>query len=50
MKSTPKKYLPANVQTLNSKELAEQLFPKKALDLIKKELEAKPARKSRKKS
>lgn len=48
MKATPK-YLPDNVQKLSGKELAEHLFPKRALERIKKELEAKPKPKALKK-
>jgi hypothetical protein len=44
------KYLPKDVHKLNSKQLAEVLFPKKALDQIEAELREKPKRKSRKKS
>ena len=44
---TPK-YLPKDVHKLNSRELAEQLFPKRALELIKKELADKPKLKARK--
>jgi hypothetical protein len=36
------KYLPKDAQKLSDKELFEHLFPKKALDKIKAELEKKP--------
>jgi len=36
------KHLPKDVQNLSDKELAEHLFPKKALDRIKAEIEKKP--------
>jgi hypothetical protein len=36
------KYLPKDVQKLKDRELAEHLFPKKALTKIKQELEKKP--------
>ncbi|MBI4479468.1 MAG: hypothetical protein HY651_05555 [Acidobacteria bacterium] len=44
------KYLPKDAHKLKDKELAEHLFPKKALDKIKAELEAIPKPKPRKKS
>jgi hypothetical protein len=37
------KHLPQDVQKLSDKELAEHLFPKKALDKIKSDLEKEPA-------
>jgi hypothetical protein len=48
MKRAPK-YLPEDVQKLSSKELAEHLFPKRALEKIKKDLEVKPKPKAPKK-
>jgi hypothetical protein len=36
------KYLPKDAQKLRDKELAEHLFPKKALEKIKEELTKKP--------
>jgi len=39
------KYLPKDVHKLKSKELAELLFPKEALDKITKELEEAPKKK-----
>jgi hypothetical protein len=42
------KYLPKDVHKLKSKELAELLFPKEALDKIKAELEV-PKKKATKK-
>jgi len=44
------KYLPKDAHKLPDKELAEHLFPKKALAQIKQELENKPKRKPRKQS
>jgi hypothetical protein len=44
------KYLPKDVHKLKDRELAEHLFPKKALDQIKRELEEKPKPKPRKTS
>jgi hypothetical protein len=44
------KYLPKDVHKLKDKELAEQLFPKKALEKIKEELEQPPKPKPRKQS
>jgi hypothetical protein len=41
------KHLPKDVHKLADKELAEQLFPKDALDKIKAELETKPKCKPR---
>ncbi len=36
------KHLPKDAHKLSDKELAEQLFPKKALDRIKADLDKKP--------
>jgi len=44
------KHLPKGVHKLSDKELAEQLFPREALDKIKAELETKPTCKPRTKS
>jgi len=44
------KYLPKDAQKLSDKELGAHLFPKKALDRIKQELEKKPKPKPRKTS
>jgi hypothetical protein len=41
------KHLPKDVQKLSDKELAEQLFPKEALEKLKAELEEKPKCKPR---
>jgi hypothetical protein len=48
MKVTPK-YLPKDAHKLSSKELAERLFPKNALEKIKKDLEVKPKARAPKK-
>jgi hypothetical protein len=44
------KYLPKDAQKLSDKELAGHLFPKKALDKIKADLEKEPKRAPRKNS
>jgi len=42
------KYLPKDAHKLKDRELAEHLFPKRALDRIKAEAESKPKPKPRK--